>query len=233
MPKLDIFKRLIPKVGTSPATSDGPARIDHALEDLSRTTHAVVEVANRAEADTIASTLKAGPNPSEAFPFVVWRKDERTLDLMEYNQGWEQIGGRRHGMSASVARRTQPKTVTELHVEQFTRVSNGWNLSGGNFVVPTTGMWLIRMYGNVEGITASTAGDRFFAYQVNGVTKQHFDIARTADGGMDLYPLTKGDVVKFVGYHDTGSDGSSSGGRIMRAEVIMAQISDISWTSVG
>lgn len=231
MPILDIFKRSLPKVGATAAESDGPTNIQTVLEDLSRTTHAVVEVETRAEANNIAAALRAD-GQADAFPLLVWRKDERALDLLEFDRPWEQIGGRRHGMSASVARRAQPKTVTELHVESFTRVSNGWDLASGNFVVPQTGMWLIRMYGTVEGISSGTAGDRFFAYQVNGVTKQHFNIARTADGGMDLYPLTKGDVVKFIGWHDTGSDGSSSGGRIMRAEAIMAQISDISWESV-
>lgn len=231
MPITDVFKRSIPKVGATAASSDGPTNIQEALERLSLTTHAVVEVENRAEANTIADQVKDLP---EAFPLLVWRKDERALDLREHDWSeWEQIGGRRHGMSASVARRTPPRTVTELHVENFTRVSNGWDILEGNFVVPQTGMWLIRMYGSVEGILSTTPGDRFFGYQLNGVTKQHFNIARTADGGMDLYPMNKGDVVKFISWHDTGSDGSASGGRIMRAEAIMAQISDISWNPVA
>lgn len=232
MPISDLFKRKLPLVGATRAESDSPSDITLAFERFSRTIHAAVPVASRTEANQIAAEAQAN-GWSDAFPLVAWRADEKALDILPGpDDDWEQVGGRWHGMSASVARRVQPRTVTELHVEAFTRQSNGWNLSSGNFVVPQTGIWLIRMYGNVEGISSGTPGDRFFAYQVNGITKQHFDIARTADGGADVYPLTKGDVVTFIGWHDNGSDGSPSGGRIMRAEAIMVQIAPLSWQAV-
>ena len=217
---LNILKRDI-------ASGGDVADFGASLERYSLTDRAPVVVANMTEANQVASQL-VSTGAGQAFPLFCFVQDaQRHVCLPASNQSWIILGGRLHGAQVKVDRNAPDSVTTELHVVSFERQSVGFirDASSGGIKIPESGLYRIRLGGNIEGITASTPGRRLFSLRVNGQNiggNVSFE-GDTSAKVFDEWVFEQGDVLMPVVYHATGSS------RLVKATMGVYQSLTPSW----
>lgn len=167
MPILDLFKRLVPKVGTSPADSDGPRNIQTVFEDFSSTVHATIPVDGDAEASQIAANAD-----SRSFPLFAWYGNQQLLKVKQDDlTPWEVIGGRQHGIQTTVGHTGHAAgTVGAVEHMAIQRASEGWQVSANSQTVtaPVEGLYLLSVRARV-GEKAKGLGRTFVEFVVDNI----------------------------------------------------------------
>lgn len=165
MPILDLFKRAVPKVGTSPADSDSPANVQTAFENFSETIHAPIPVVSDTEASQIASNA-----PSGAFPLFVWHGPQQAMKIKETTDApWEVVAGQGHGIQTECGNASHaPGTAWLARHEKIIRASEGWAItaSGDYITVPAEGLYLMSVRFRV-GELARVLGRTFVEFMVD------------------------------------------------------------------
>lgn len=168
MPILDLFKRLVPKVGATPAESDGPRNIQTVMEDFSATTHATIPVDGEAEASQIASGAD-----SRSFPLFAWFGNQQLLKVKQDQlTPWEVIAGRQHGLRTVIGHSSHgPGVLRAVNHTSISRASEGWMISANSQIVtaPVEGLYLLSVRARV-GDKAIRLGRTFIEFVVDGVT---------------------------------------------------------------
>lgn len=222
MPIIDLFKRVIPKVGAGPADSDGPANIQTALEAFSSSIHAPIAVASLTEANQIAAAA-----PDSAFPLFVWRADMRTLIAKSSREAdWDLVGGRAHGLSANLFQDNLPEGVSKhLGIGTITRQSDGWQLSSDSttLTVPAAGLYLFSVRMTINGVPAAL-GRTYIELRINerqtrvGIWNDELPSVTM------MRPCNRGDKVKIYYYH---AGGGKCG--VQEGDLTIAQLLNPSW----
>lgn len=206
MPTTNLKGHVIP-AGADAA--DAPA----AFQAFSNSLSDLAPASSETQANQIATT--------SGYPCHVWRTDLHAHMVKESaSSEWMQSGGQDFYAEANVSRSCANNATTDLHVNAFTRQSEGWALSGGGIVIPQTGVWSLDIYGNFEGIIASTTGRRWFSLKVNSnVHNQKMPIIDDSSGGGSTTQfLEKGDVIWWQARNETGA------ARVARADITLAYI---------
>ncbi|RTE47630.1 hypothetical protein [Actinobaculum sp. 352] len=212
MPIIDLFKRVLPKVGTSAADSDGPVNVQTILEDFSSSLHAPIPVADQTEADQIASAA-----PASAFPLFVFNQATVTLDVMsQQGAAWDMVGGRPHGLTATLYQTNLPNGVVKnLGIGSITRQTEGWALSSDNvrLTVPSTGLYLVQVNINVSG-DSQTLGRVFTEFEVEGQKYRTGSAAEDQMNFVSVIPITAGSTIATYFYHSAGGTRSVQQGML-------------------
>lgn len=165
MPILDVFKRSLPKVGASKASSDSPTNIQQAFAGFSNSLHAIVPVSSDTEASQIAAAA-----PPEAFPLFVWHGPQQALKTKETGGSpWEVIAGRGHGIQTECGNTSHAAGTPWLaRHSTIIRASEGWSLtsSGDYITVPQAGIYLMSVRFRV-GDAARVLGRTFVEFLVD------------------------------------------------------------------
>lgn len=196
--------------------TDGPKNIDTALTALSRS------VADLPGADSLTKANQIA-DEATAWPVHVWRTDLHAHHVKETPAGkWMQSGGQDFYCEAEVARSMDNGETADLHVDGFNLRSEGWAVSGGGIVIPSTGMWTLEIYGRMDGILSTTPGRRFFSYRVDSkIHNQKFHIPDDSSGGGSSTKLIRaGQTVWFRCFNGTGAR------RAVYADVTIFKVGD-------
>lgn len=159
--------------------------------------------------------------PDIRYPVHVWRTDLHAHMVLESPGGeWIQAGGQDYFAEADVARTVANNATAELHVDAFTRRSEGWAVNTGGIVIPQTGVWALDIYGKLDGISSTTPGRRFFDLKIgSNVHNQKFHIPDDSSGGGSTSKyITKGETVWFRVRNETGAS------RVASASITLAYI---------
>lgn len=194
MPTADALGRAIPNTSESPNV---PAAF--AAYSLS-SPPGPFTVGSRAAANSVLSAIG---NP---VGLHVWRSD---IDQEERwnGTGWEYVAGRQHGATVTFTGSvTEGGTPNGLSAASFVRASAGWTADGsGYIVIPQTGMYLMYGSANLSGV-ASTIGRTFIQFATStGAFGSRFPATNEDNyAGMAMWPFTKGDRVRVLGFHTGG-----------------------------
>lgn len=172
-------------------------------------------------ANSVTAANQIAAMPGTTFPVHVWRTDLHAHHVLETPGGeWMQSGGQDFFAEAEVGRTVANNATAELHVDAFKNRSEGWAISGGGIVIPQTGVWALDIYGNLAGVSSTTAGRRFFDLKIgSNVHNQKFHIPDDSSGGGSTSKyIEKGEVVWFRVRNETGAS------RVASASITLAYI---------
>ena len=225
----DVFGRTVPTVNPG-GQSDGPANIQTAFEDYSRSSGGLIRVASDSEANSIATTAPEGTS----WPLFFWNTSTGAM-LMKQDPttALEQVGGKQHGLISKIGHNSlKPGTAWLIRHSEIVKASEGWQIdaSGSYLTVPVGGLYLVQVRATVTNASTGefqpSLGNSYTEFVIDGDTSKVYrdqGVGTSAHKAMMVVEVPDGGKIAARFIHNAGNNVAVDG------ELTAAQMVNPRW----